>query len=56
MRNHPFGKSPDSVQCGQPYKGVAALLKYNQRGGSVRQGLCRTAELNKGQFIRRVRR
>ena len=41
-----FSKSPDSVQCGQPHKGVAALLKYNQYGGSVRQALFRTAELN----------
>ena len=49
-------KSPDSVQFGQPYKGVAELLKYNQFGGSVRQVLCRTAELNKGRFIGRVRR
>ena len=56
MSNHPFSKSPDSVQCGQPYKGVAALLKYNQYGGSVRQALCRTAELNKRRFAGRVRR
>ena len=34
----PRFKSPNSVQCGQPYKGVAALLKYNQCGGSVRLG------------------
>lgn len=44
-----FSKSPDSVQCGQPYKGVAALLKYNQYGGSVRQASFRTAELNNEQ-------
>ena len=45
-----FRKSPDSVQCGQPYKGVAALLKCNQCGCSVRQALCRTAELN-NEFV-----
>ena len=45
-----FRDSSHSVQCGQPHKGVAALLKCNQCGCSVRQALCRTAELN-NEFV-----
>ena len=46
-----FFRGPShSVQCCQPHKVVAALLKYNQYGGSVRQASCRTAELNDEWF------
>ena len=41
-----FRDQPHSVQFGQPHKVVAALLKYNQCGGSVRKALFRTSELD----------